>query len=194
MHGPIARRVMRLSCCGCGRPACMRPAALVPPQVPAHLPVFLQALADFMTMLGHDSARAFYGPGHVKAAHEMGAIQVCGRRGGWCTDCSDDHLQLLARCLCTSRAASSSLVCTLQAAFLSRCWCCLLARTAVWLFQQHVLPLIPPLVGTALRGHPPWCCRPCSSPILSSAPTMCTSGNSLLQWWMRSRQVCNGCL
>lgn len=36
----------------------------------------VQALADFMTMLGHDSARAFYGPGHVKAAHEMGAIQT----------------------------------------------------------------------------------------------------------------------
>ncbi|PSC74054.1 PELOTA 1 isoform X1 [Micractinium conductrix] len=35
----------------------------------------VQALADFMTMLGHDSSRAFYGPGHVHAAHEMGAIQ-----------------------------------------------------------------------------------------------------------------------
>lgn len=35
-----------------------------------------QALADFMTMLAHDSSRAFYGPGHVHAAHEMGAIQV----------------------------------------------------------------------------------------------------------------------
>lgn len=35
----------------------------------------VQALADFMTMLGQDSSRAFYGPGHVHAAHEMGAIQ-----------------------------------------------------------------------------------------------------------------------
>ena len=29
-----------------------------------------------MTMLGHDPARAFYGPGHVRAAHEVGAIQT----------------------------------------------------------------------------------------------------------------------
>ncbi|EFN59828.1 hypothetical protein CHLNCDRAFT_29371 [Chlorella variabilis] len=36
----------------------------------------VQALADFMTMLAHDSSRAFYGPGHVHAAHEMGAIQT----------------------------------------------------------------------------------------------------------------------
>jgi stalled ribosome rescue protein Dom34 len=36
----------------------------------------LQALADFMSMLGQDPARAFYGPGHVRAAHELGAIQV----------------------------------------------------------------------------------------------------------------------
>jgi hypothetical protein len=49
-----------------------------------------QALADFMAMLAHDSSRAFYGPGHVLAAHEMGAIQVrsavvcgsCMRRRG----------------------------------------------------------------------------------------------------------------
>ena len=34
------------------------------------------ALAEFMTMLGHDPARAFYGPGHVRAAHEVGAIQT----------------------------------------------------------------------------------------------------------------------
>ena len=27
-------------------------------------------------MLGQDSARAFYGPGHVRAAHELGAIQT----------------------------------------------------------------------------------------------------------------------
>ena len=43
-----------------------------------------QALADFMAMLAHDSSRAFYGPGHVQAAHEMGAIQVCGGGGGGC--------------------------------------------------------------------------------------------------------------
>ena len=34
------------------------------------------ALGDFMTMLGHDSSRAFYGPGHVRAAHELGAIDT----------------------------------------------------------------------------------------------------------------------
>ena len=27
-------------------------------------------------MMGQDSARAFYGPGHVQAAHELGAIQT----------------------------------------------------------------------------------------------------------------------
>ncbi len=27
-------------------------------------------------MLGQDSARAFYGPGHVRAAYELGAIQT----------------------------------------------------------------------------------------------------------------------
>ena len=36
----------------------------------------IQALQDFYDMLGSDSARAFYGPGHVWAAHELGAIQV----------------------------------------------------------------------------------------------------------------------
>ena len=35
-----------------------------------------QALQDFYSMLGQDSARAFYGPGHVRAAHELGAIQT----------------------------------------------------------------------------------------------------------------------
>ena len=36
----------------------------------------VQKLSDFMHMLGVDSARAFYGPGHVWAAHELGAIQT----------------------------------------------------------------------------------------------------------------------
>ncbi|GAB4814633.1 hypothetical protein N2152v2_001679 [Parachlorella kessleri] len=35
----------------------------------------VKALQDFMSMLGSDPARAFYGPGHVRAAHELGAIQ-----------------------------------------------------------------------------------------------------------------------
>eukprot|EP00798_Chlamydomonas_sp_ICE-L_P020736 gene20736-27552_t len=35
-----------------------------------------QVLADFYNMLSNDSARAFYGPGHVRAAAEMGAIQT----------------------------------------------------------------------------------------------------------------------
>lgn len=34
------------------------------------------ALQAFHAMLGQDSARAFYGPGHVRAAHELGAIQT----------------------------------------------------------------------------------------------------------------------
>jgi protein pelota len=34
------------------------------------------ALAAFHAMLGQDSARAFYGPGHVRAAAELGAIQA----------------------------------------------------------------------------------------------------------------------
>lgn len=32
-------------------------------------------LQEFYQMLSTDSARAFYGPGHVRAAHELGAIQ-----------------------------------------------------------------------------------------------------------------------
>lgn len=36
----------------------------------------VQALQDFYQTLGNDSARAFYGPGHVFAAAELGAIQV----------------------------------------------------------------------------------------------------------------------
>lgn len=34
------------------------------------------ALSDFMAMLANDPSRAFYGPGHVAAAHELGAIQT----------------------------------------------------------------------------------------------------------------------
>lgn len=34
------------------------------------------ALQAFHIMLSQDSARAFYGPGHVRAAHELGAIQT----------------------------------------------------------------------------------------------------------------------
>ncbi len=34
------------------------------------------ALKAFYAMLGQDSARAFYGPGHVRAAAELGAIQM----------------------------------------------------------------------------------------------------------------------
>jgi hypothetical protein len=36
----------------------------------------VRILGEFMAMLAVDSARAFYGPGHVWAAHELGAIQV----------------------------------------------------------------------------------------------------------------------
>ena len=35
-----------------------------------------RALEKFLTMLGSDPARAFYGPGHVIAAHELGAIDT----------------------------------------------------------------------------------------------------------------------
>ena len=35
-----------------------------------------KALQAFHDMMGQDSARAFYGPGHVQAAHELGAIQT----------------------------------------------------------------------------------------------------------------------
>ena len=34
----------------------------------------IAALKDWYTMLANDSSRAFYGPGHVFAAHELGAI------------------------------------------------------------------------------------------------------------------------
>jgi protein pelota len=34
----------------------------------------VNALGEFMNMLGTDPSRAFYGPGHVRAAHELGAI------------------------------------------------------------------------------------------------------------------------
>lgn len=46
------------------------------------------ALQDFYAMLTADSSRAFYGPGHVLAAAELGAIQtllisgVCGGGSG----------------------------------------------------------------------------------------------------------------
>ena len=33
-------------------------------------------LQDFYDMMARDSARAFYGPGHVQAAHELGAVQI----------------------------------------------------------------------------------------------------------------------
>ena len=36
----------------------------------------VQTLADFYAMMGSDSARAFYGPAHVLAAHELGAVQT----------------------------------------------------------------------------------------------------------------------
>jgi eRF1 domain 3 len=36
----------------------------------------VQALHEFYAMLSSDMARAFYGPGHVFAAHELGAIQT----------------------------------------------------------------------------------------------------------------------
>jgi protein pelota len=36
----------------------------------------VNALGDFMTMLGTDPTRAFYGPGHIRAAHELGAIDT----------------------------------------------------------------------------------------------------------------------
>ncbi|KAL6761649.1 meiotic cell division protein pelota [Haematococcus lacustris] len=36
----------------------------------------VEALRAFMAMLSSDSARAFYGPGHVFAANDMGAIQT----------------------------------------------------------------------------------------------------------------------
>lgn len=36
----------------------------------------VSTLSDFMNMLGSEPSRAFYGPGHVKAAHDLGAIQT----------------------------------------------------------------------------------------------------------------------
>ena len=36
----------------------------------------VQTLADLYAMMAQDSARAFYGPAHVRAAHEMGAVQT----------------------------------------------------------------------------------------------------------------------
>lgn len=36
----------------------------------------VSALQDFYAMLTADSSRAFYGPGHVLAAAELGAIQT----------------------------------------------------------------------------------------------------------------------
>ena len=36
----------------------------------------VEALQEFYKMLSEDPARAFYGPGHVYAAAELGAIQV----------------------------------------------------------------------------------------------------------------------
>ena len=36
----------------------------------------VSTLSDFMTMLGTEPARAFYGPAHVKAAHELGGIET----------------------------------------------------------------------------------------------------------------------
>lgn len=36
----------------------------------------MAALRDWYAMLSQDSSRAFYGPGHVFAAHELGAIQT----------------------------------------------------------------------------------------------------------------------
>lgn len=52
------------------------PSRIPSPPPPHRPPSGVKALADFMAMLAQDSSRAFYGPGHVHAAHEMGAIQV----------------------------------------------------------------------------------------------------------------------
>lgn len=37
----------------------------------------VEALSEFHTMMAHDSARAFYGPGHVFAANELGELTAC---------------------------------------------------------------------------------------------------------------------
>ena len=36
----------------------------------------VMALRAFMDMMSNDSARAFYGPGHVRAAAELGAVDT----------------------------------------------------------------------------------------------------------------------
>lgn len=43
----------------------------------------VSALQEFYAMLTADSSRAFYGPGHVLAAAELGAIQTLLISGGW---------------------------------------------------------------------------------------------------------------
>lgn len=43
----------------------------------------VSALQEFYTMLTADSSRAFYGPGHVLAAAELGAIQTLLISGAW---------------------------------------------------------------------------------------------------------------
>jgi hypothetical protein len=50
----------------------------------------VSALQDFYAMLTADSSRAFYGPGHVLAAAELGAIQtllISGELPCCCTKC-----------------------------------------------------------------------------------------------------------
>lgn len=50
----------------------------------------VSALQEFYTMLTADSSRAFYGPGHVLAAAELGAIQtllISGASGCWVVGC-----------------------------------------------------------------------------------------------------------
>lgn len=46
----------------------------------------VEALREFMEMLGCDPARAFYGPGHVFAANDLGGCCLC------CTvNCHSNH-------------------------------------------------------------------------------------------------------
>lgn len=50
------------------------------------------AMQSFYDMMSADPDRAFYGPGHIKAAHELGAIQVRCAAGlldgsSWCWIC-----------------------------------------------------------------------------------------------------------
>lgn len=47
----------------------------------------VSALQDFYAMLTADSSRAFYGPGHVLAAAELGAIQTLLISGGHMVGC-----------------------------------------------------------------------------------------------------------